>query len=62
MPRERGLIDADALAMIEGVLEVADLQVRDIMVPRSQMIVRRARRPAGGILPMVIDPVIRAFR
>ena len=35
----RELIDADALSMIEGVLEVADLQVRDIMVPRSQMVV-----------------------
>ena len=35
---ERGLIDADALQMLEGVLEVADLQVRDIMVPRSQMV------------------------
>src|SRR5689334_7222372 len=29
---ERGLVDGDALTMLEGVLEVADLQVRDIMV------------------------------
>ena len=42
----RGLIDADALPMLEGVLDVADIQVRDIMVPRSQMVVLRARRPA----------------
>ena len=35
----RGVLGADALAMIEGVLGVADLQVRDIMVPRSQMVV-----------------------
>ncbi len=48
--RERGLIDADALAMLEGVLEVADLQVRDIMVPRAQMVCRAARR-AGGAHP-----------
>ena len=26
---ERGVIDAEALAMLEGVLEVADLQVRE---------------------------------
>ena len=32
---ERGLVDGDALTMLEGVLEVADLQVRDIMVPRG---------------------------
>src|ERR1700761_9028833 len=35
--REHGLIDNDAMAMLEGVLDVADLQVRDIMVPRTQM-------------------------
>ena len=38
------LLDADAFAMLEGVLEVADLQVRDIMVPRAQMVCRAARR------------------
>lgn len=37
--QERGLLDADALGMIEGVLQVADMQVRDIMIPRSQMVV-----------------------
>jgi hemolysin (HlyC) family protein len=34
----RGLFDADALAMLEGVLSVAETQVRDIMVPRSQLV------------------------
>jgi len=34
---ERNLLDADALSIIEGALNVADLQVRDIMVPRAQM-------------------------
>src|SRR5882757_27828 len=44
---ERGVIDDDACTMLEGVLEVADLQVRDIMVPRGQMIsVRRDDPPA----------------
>ena len=52
---ERGLLDADALDMLEGVLEVADLQVRDIMVPRVQMVfVRRDEQPAQ-ILPAVIE-------
>jgi len=35
----RGLFDGDAQSMIEGVLQVADMQVRDIMIPRSQMVV-----------------------
>ena len=34
---ERNLLDADALSMIEGVLQVSEAQVRDIMIPRSQM-------------------------
>lgn len=34
---ENHLMDADSLAMIEGVLQVSEMQVRDIMIPRSQM-------------------------
>jgi len=52
---QRGLIDADALAMIEGVLEVADLQVRDIMVPRSQMVVLDRDDPPEKLLPVIVE-------
>jgi magnesium and cobalt transporter len=51
----RGLIEADALAMIEGVLEVADLQVRDIMVPRSQMVVVDRDAPPERLLPVIVE-------
>ncbi|CAG4884005.1 putative protein involved in divalent ion export [Georgfuchsia toluolica] len=34
---EHKLLDADALSIIEGAMQVSDMQVRDIMVPRSQM-------------------------
>jgi magnesium and cobalt transporter len=34
---ERQLLDADALSMIEGVLQVAELAARDVMLPRAQM-------------------------
>jgi magnesium and cobalt transporter len=52
---ERGLVDSDALSMLEGVLEVSDLQVRDIMVPRVQMVfLRRDERPAV-MLPKVVE-------
>lgn len=37
--QERNLFDADAQAMLEGVLQVADMHVRDIMIPRAQMVV-----------------------
>ena len=52
---ERGLVDADALEMLEGVLAVADLQVRDIMVPRIQMVSVRRDDPPARILPVVIE-------
>jgi magnesium and cobalt transporter len=50
-----GLIDADALSMLEGVLEVADLQVRDIMLPHNQMICVRSDSQPGQILSIAID-------
>jgi magnesium and cobalt transporter len=52
---ERGLIDSDALTMLEGVLEVGDLQVRDIMVPRAQMVFVRRDQPVTRILPVVVE-------
>lgn len=36
---QNNLIGSDELFMIEGVLQVSDLQVRDIMIPRGQMTV-----------------------
>jgi magnesium and cobalt transporter len=52
---ERGLVDSDALSMIEGVLDVSDLQVRDIMVPRAQMVFIRRDERAAAILPKVVE-------
>jgi magnesium and cobalt transporter len=50
-----GVLDGDALAMIEGVLRVADLEVRDIMVPRSQMVVLERDARPEQLLPVVIE-------
>jgi len=52
---ERGLMDGEALGMLEGVLDVSDLQVRDIMVPRAQMVIVRRDDPPARILPAVIE-------
>jgi magnesium and cobalt transporter len=52
---ERGLIDSDALQMMEGVLGVADLQVRDIMIPRSQMVTVRRDDPPEKLLPVIVE-------
>jgi len=52
---DRNLIDADALAMIEGVLQVAEMQARDIMVPRAQMDAIDIRESPDQFIPMVIQ-------
>ena len=49
------LLDSEALAIVEGAIQVADLQVRDIMVPRSQMISIKATQTPREFLPAVID-------
>ena len=52
---ERNLMDADALAMIEGVLQVSELQARDIMVPRAQMDVVDISDAPEVFLPKIIE-------
>ena len=52
---ERDLIDQDTKDMIEGVLEIADLRVRDIMIPRSQMVTIEKSQPVDAILPVIIE-------
>ena len=49
------LLDSEALAIVEGAIQVADLQVRDIMVPRSQMISIKANQSPREFLPAIID-------
>ena len=52
---ERNLIDADALSMIEGALQVSEMQVRDIMVPRAQMELVELHATPEEILPQIIE-------
>jgi magnesium and cobalt transporter len=52
---ERGLFDGDALVMLEGVLAVADMQVRDIMVPRSQMVFVERDEPPDRLVALVLE-------
>jgi magnesium and cobalt transporter len=52
---DRGLFDGDVLVMLEGVLAVADMQVRDIMVPRSQMVFVERDEPADKLVARVVE-------
>lgn len=59
--QRRHLIDGDALTMIEGVLEVAEMQVRDIMIPRAQMAVVERDAPLEKILPIITESAHSRF-
>lgn len=48
------LLDEDELAMLEGVLGVAETQVRDVMVPRSQMAVLERDAPRDEVLKAIV--------
>src|SRR5438477_9372091 len=52
---EHKLLDADALSMIEGVLQVSEMTVRDIMIPRAQMDVVSIDDAPAEFLPLVLE-------
>ncbi len=52
---ERNLLDSDALSMIEGVLQVSELQARDIMIPRAQMDSIDISEAPDRFIPLVIQ-------
>jgi magnesium and cobalt transporter len=52
---ERKLLDADALSIIEGALQVSEMTVRDIMIPRAQMDVVSIEDEPVGFIPFVLE-------
>lgn len=55
------LLDADALSMIEGVVQVSDMRVRDVMIPRAQMSVVDINEPPDKMLPFIIETAHSRF-
>ncbi len=53
--QQRRLFDSDALGMIEGVFQVAEMQARDIMIPRSQMSVVERDASLSAILDVIVS-------
>ena len=51
----KNLFDADLLAMLEGVLQVDDMQVRDVMIPRSQVVVLERDASPETLLRTVVE-------
>jgi magnesium and cobalt transporter len=58
---ERKLLDAEALSMIEGVLQVSETQVRDVMIPRSQMDMIDVAESPAAFIPFVIETAHSRF-
>jgi magnesium and cobalt transporter len=53
--QKRNLIEAEALSMIEGVMQVSELKVRDIMIPRAQMVVVSQDAELETVFPLVAE-------
>jgi magnesium and cobalt transporter len=53
--RSNSVLDTDELAMLQGVLDVSQTQVRDVMVPRYQMVVLERDAPKAEILRVIVD-------
>ena len=52
---DKNMMDSDALMMLEGVLNVSEMHVRDIMIPRSQMDVIDVSKKIEEFIPFVIE-------
>jgi magnesium and cobalt transporter len=57
----RGLLDPDALRIIEATLQVSERQVREIMIPRAQMVAVRANMQPREFLPLLIETAHSRF-
>jgi magnesium and cobalt transporter len=53
--QRQNLLDPDVLSMIEGALQVTEMQVRDIMIPRVQMETLNDTDSLGEMLPVIIE-------
>lgn len=58
---DRGLIEADALSMAESALQMADMQVREVMIPRAQMDVVHLTDPLDDITAFVVETAHSRF-
>ncbi|WP_428034859.1 HlyC/CorC family transporter [Amphritea sp.] len=58
---DENVLDQEAFSIIEGAMQVADQQVRDVMIPRSQMVVVEADQTPKEFLPIIISSAHSRF-
>jgi magnesium and cobalt transporter len=52
---ERDILSSEILHMIESVLQVSEMQVRDVMIPRTSMVVVDRDSTLDSLLPQIIE-------
>jgi len=58
---ERSIVDNETLNILEGALQVSEMQVRDIMIPRSQMTSINVNDALKDYLPQIIESAHSRF-
>ena len=58
---EHNIIDSDAMSIIEGAMQVIDMRVDEIMIPRSQMVTVKASQEPRAFLKAIIDTAHSRF-
>jgi len=57
----RNILDTDSLSIIEGAMQVTDMQVREVMIPRSQMITVRSNQAPEEYIDDIIQSAHSRF-
>ena len=58
---ERSIVDSETLSILEGALQISDMQVRDIMIPKSQMVSININDTLKDCLPSIIESAHSRF-
>lgn len=58
---QRLQLDAEAMNIIEGALQINEMQVRDVMIPRSQMVAVKDGQSPEQFLPVIIESAHSRF-
>ena len=53
--QQRDIISPDTLSMIEGALQVAEMHVRDVMIPRAQMVTLELHAPPENLVKIIVE-------
>ncbi len=53
--KDNGILDQEAFQMMSGVVAVSDMQARDIMIPRAQMVVIEKDESLNEFLPKIVE-------